>query len=192
MIDKLALVIDRALYFLFFRRKYRSEFANYGNNVRWGRDFRRFIIPSSVRISCREKIRIGNDCQIDEDVYLQCHYAGDGISLGSGCRINAGAHILSYSKIEIGSHVLIAPRVMISSGNHGFHSLSVPIMHQPHEKSGEIAIGDGCWIAQDAKVLGSTSIGRNCVIGAGSVVKGNFEIGSVIVGVPGKCIQKIV
>ena len=38
---------------------------------------------------------------------------------------------------------------------------------------GEIEIGDNTWVGAGTIILLGTRIGRNCVIGAGSVVKGD-------------------
>lgn len=186
---KLLLILDRLAYWLFFRGHYRRQFAHYGNNVRWGRNSRRLVIPSSVRISCPQKIEIGDNCQIDEGVYLQCHHDGDGISIGDGARINAHTHVLAYSKVSIGSHVLIAPFSLVASGDHGHGRADVPIMHQPYERSGEISIRDGVWIGQGVKVLGGAQIGRNSVVAAGAVVKGKFGDHALLAGVPARCIR---
>lgn len=189
---KALLLFDRLAFYIFYRRSYKKIFAHYGNNVRWGRDFRRFVIPRSVRISCPEKVRIEDNCQFDDGVYLQCHYDGDGIHIGRGTRINAHAHLLSYSRISLGSNVLVAPFTLIASGDHGHESDDMPIMFQAHKRSGEIVVDDGAWIAQGAKVLGGSRIGRNSVVAAGAVVRGQFEEGSLLAGVPARCVRTIV
>jgi acetyltransferase-like isoleucine patch superfamily enzyme len=186
---KLLLIFDRLAFWLFYHRHYRRRFAHYGRNVRWGRDFRRRVIPASVRISCPEKIAIGDDCQIDDGVYLQCHQAGEGISIGAGSRINAHTHILAYSKVAIGSRVLIAPFSLLASGDHGHARADMPVMHQPYERSGEIEIQAGAWIGQGAKILGGAQVGRNSVVAAGAVVKGKFGDHALLVGVPARCVR---
>lgn len=188
---KFVLVFDRLAFLLFFKWYYQRIFSQYGQNIRWGRDFRHRLIPSSVRISCPGKIQIGDNCQFDEGVYLQCHNLGEGIVIAAGTRINAHTHILSYSKITIGSQVLIAPFSLLASGDHGCKRTDISIMQQPHEMSGEITIGAGSWIAQGAKILGGSHIGCNSVVAAGSVVKGVFQDYSVIAGVPGRCVRLI-
>jgi acetyltransferase-like isoleucine patch superfamily enzyme len=191
-LTRLPLILDRLVFLIFTRRHYRERFAQYGEDVRWGKHSLSRCIPASVRISCPDKIRIGNGCQIDEGVYLQCHEEGDGIVIGDGTRINAHVHVLAYSQVVVGSHVLIAPFTLIASGDHGHGQRGIPIMHQRYEKSGEITIGDGTWIGQGAKILGGAHIGRYSVVGAGAVVKGSFDDGSIIAGVPAKCVRSIV
>jgi len=188
---KLLLILDRVAFWLFFRWRYRRMFAAYGNDVRWGKHFRRRTIPSTVRISCPERIQIGDACRIDEGVYLQCHHEGDGISLGTGTRINAHAHLLAYSRIELGAHVLVAPFALLASGDHGHAQRDVPIMQQPYQRSGPILVGAGSWIGQGAKLLGNARVGRNSVVAAGAVVKAAFEDHSILAGVPARCVRTI-
>lgn len=188
---RVLLLLDRLAFAFFFQWYYKKTFASYGKNIRWGKHFRRRTIPFSVRISCPEKIRIGDNCQFDEGVYLQCHLDGEGIIIGNGTRINAHTHILSYSKIVIGSKVLFAPFSLVASGDHGHRKIDTPIMDQPYEKSGEIVVGDGAWIGQGVKILGSSRIGENSVVAAGAVVKGTFNSHSIIAGVPARCVRSI-
>lgn len=180
MYRKLIIICDRIMFWLFYKRYYRKIFGFYGNDIFWGRDFYRKIIPSSVRISRPDKIYIGHNCKLDDSIYLQCHDDGDGIVIGNGTRINAHTHILSFSKITIGDQVLIAPFSLISSGNHGYKHQGIPIMNQPHCKSGAIHINNGVWVAHGAKILGNTNIGCNSVVAAGALVKGNFADNHII------------
>lgn len=42
------------------------------------------------------------------------------------------------------------------------------------------AIGEGTWVAPSASVIGNVSIGKNCHIGFGAVIRGDF--GPIIIG----------
>lgn len=52
-----------------------------------------------------------------------------------------------------------------------------------------IVIGDNTFIGMNAIILKGTAIGRNCIVGAGSVVHGTFPDGVVIAGNPAKIIK---
>lgn len=41
-------------------------------------------------------------------------------------------------------------------------------------------IGDGSWIAPNASVIGDVQVGRDCYIGFGAVIRGDF--GSIVIG----------
>lgn len=48
-------------------------------------------------------------------------------------------------------------------------------------KTAPIVIGKDCWIGANTVILRGTTIGDNCVVGAGSIIKGNYPAESVIV-----------
>lgn len=182
LMELMSILCDRILYILILQFYYRARFAYYGSNIRWGKHGSRRTIPRSVRISCPEKIILGDDVQIDEFVFLQCDQNGEGINIARGTRINSHVHILSGAKITIEEKVLIAPFSLISSNNHRFQA-DVPIMDQGMQPSGEILIGSGSWIGQNAKVLGGVNLGRNTVVGAGAIVtKGHYPNHSILIG----------
>ena len=54
-----------------------------------------------------------------------------------------------------------------------------------------ITIEDDCWIAANVVVCGGVTIGRGCVIGAGSVVTRDIPAGSLAAGNPCRVIRPI-
>ncbi len=51
-------------------------------------------------------------------------------------------------------------------------------------------IGNNCYIATGAKILGNVTIGDNCQIGAGAVVLKDAPANSVLVGMPARIIKQ--
>ena len=56
-------------------------------------------------------------------------------------------------------------------------------------QNGKVRIGSGSWIGENACILG-VIIGKQCVIGANSVVTKDIPDYSVAVGIPAKVIKK--
>ncbi|MCY1462204.1 Serine acetyltransferase [compost metagenome] len=50
-------------------------------------------------------------------------------------------------------------------------------------------IGDDCYIASGAKILGPITIGNNVVIGANAVVLKDIPDGCIVVGIPARIIK---
>lgn len=183
---KLRKLIDRIVFYLYYKNQYQKMFKSYGRNIKWGRDANFLIIPNSIRISCPNLISIGNDVQIDEGVYLQSHRDGGGIHIGDGSRINSHTHIQAYSKVTISNKVLIAPFSLVNSGKHG-DGESCPIMDQKYIEAGEIIINSGCWLGHSVKVLGGSEVARNTTVAAGAIVNKKFlKENSTLVGVPAR------
>jgi tetrahydrodipicolinate N-succinyltransferase len=53
-----------------------------------------------------------------------------------------------------------------------------------------IAVGDDTFIGQSALVLPGTTIGRGCLIGAGSVVRGVIPENAVVIGNPARVVGR--
>jgi acetyltransferase-like isoleucine patch superfamily enzyme len=105
------------------------------------------------------------------------------IDIGSGTQVGNYAHIICSRKVEIGSRVLIADRVYIADNLHEYEDVERPVMDQPLRQIGNVSIGAGSWIGENVCILGCT-IGKNCVIGANSVVTKDIPDYCVAFGCP--------
>lgn len=105
-------------------------------------------------------------------------YRSLGVSIGMNTLIGGGTWIdcvYVKGKVKIGNNVLV-------SGH------SILIAHDPW-KSGEIVIEDGAWIGVSSTIIFPVRIGRNAIIGAGSVVTRDIPENAVAVGVPARVIK---
>ncbi len=94
------------------------------------------------------------------------------------------------STIKIGKKVSISHNVYIYTAN---KVASQDFSKQKLEKtSGDVSIGDYCWIGAFAFIKEGISIGNNAVIGAHSVVTKDVESYSIVAGNPAKIIKKII
>jgi acetyltransferase-like isoleucine patch superfamily enzyme len=101
------------------------------------------------------------------------------VSIGTNTLIGGGTWIdcvYARRKVKIGSNVLL-------SGH------SILIAHDPW-KSGEIVIEDGAWIGVSCTIIFPVRIGRNAIVGAGSVVTRDIPRDTVAVGVPARVIKR--
>ena len=51
-------------------------------------------------------------------------------------------------------------------------------------------IGENCFIGYGVAIQAGTKLGKQCIVGANAVVRGDFPDYSVIAGVPAKIIRK--
>jgi acetyltransferase-like isoleucine patch superfamily enzyme len=104
------------------------------------------------------------------------------------------------SLITIGDDVVISSDVRILTHDFsvaridkalGVHPGGVINPNEERSKVARISIGDNSFIGAFAMLMPGTVIGRDCVIGAGSVVRGNIPDGSIVIGNPGQVIRNI-
>jgi acetyltransferase-like isoleucine patch superfamily enzyme len=113
---------------------------------------------------------------------------GLGAKIGENCRLFS---IEVYSEpllLEIGEHVVVSDAVRFITHDGGvwiFWSDNPEI-----DNYGKIQIGDNTFIGMNAIILPNTTIGNNCVIGAGSVVRGRIPDNSIVMGNPAQVVMK--
>jgi acetyltransferase-like isoleucine patch superfamily enzyme len=106
------------------------------------------------------------------------------IEIGRENQIGRFAFISCTNTVTLEDNVLLSERVFIGDNNHGFSHPDIPIMQQPNKRGSPVVIGKGSWIGVGAAILAGTQIGRNCVIGANSVCRGETYPSHSVVGPP--------
>ena len=110
------------------------------------------------------------------------------LRIGDRCVIGRGSHIVAHADITIGDDVWTGPYIYITDQNHGYQDPDVPIGRQWPVNS-PVSIGTGSWLGAGAIVLPGARIGRNVVVAAGSVVRGEIPDYSVVAGVPARVVR---
>ena len=130
------------------------------------------------------------------DIDFHCEY-GKHIFIGDKVIINMNCTFVDNNRIDIGSNVLIASNVQIYTATHStnVHERMVENWSEGQEICRTYAlpvrIEDGAWIGGGAIILPGVTIGRNSVIGAGSVVTRSIPDNCVAVGNPCRVIKRI-
>lgn len=138
--------------------------------------------------------KIGENVHLDIDFH--CEY-GKHIFVGNQVVINMNCTFVDNNIIEIGNNVLIASNVQLYTATHST-KVHERIMNDEEIKTGicktyalPIKICDGAWIGGGSIVLLGVTIGKNSVIGAGSVVTRSIPDNCVAVGNPCRVIKYI-
>ena len=105
--------------------------------------------------------------------------------IGEGSYLNSGCVLYSGNGIKIGSNVLVAANCTLAPVNHAFRDRDRLIREQGFAPSrGGIVIEDDVWIGANSVLLDGAMIRRGCVVGAGSLVRGELPAYSICRGVP--------
>ncbi len=143
-----------------------------------------------------EWIHLGSCCIIAEQVTLTAGMM-PGLDLGlepvlvlgDGVVLGRGSHVIADSRISIGSDTFCGPGVYITSTNHSYDDPDEPVGRQ-WPRSAPVEIGPGCWLGTGAVILPGARLGRNVVVAAGSVVRGEVPDHAVVAGAPARIVRR--
>lgn len=129
--------------------------------------------------------RSGENLNITPPFY--CDY-GSNIEVGDNFYTNFNCTITDVARVTIGDNVMLGPNVTICTAGH-------PVHPEPRNSGVEygisISIGDNCWIGGNVFVNPGVHIGRNVVIGSGSVVTKDIPDNVIAAGVPCRILREI-
>ena len=122
---------------------------------------------------------VGKNVRICSSAKIQ----GNGqVIIGDDIWIGSQTLLMSTSKIQLGSHIDIAPQVSILTGTHELNCASGRAAGRGI--SLDIQIGDGVWLGACSKILPGVTIGNSTMVAAGSVVTRDQPSHSLVAGVP--------
>lgn len=111
------------------------------------------------------------------------------LRIGEHCLIGRGSHLVAHRSVVIGDDVITGPHCYVTDQNHVYADPDTPIGRQwPTEDA--VEIGPGSWLGTGAIILPGTRLGRNTVVGAGAVVRGEFPDHAVLAGIPATVVRR--
>jgi acetyltransferase-like isoleucine patch superfamily enzyme len=139
-------------------------------------------IEDSVRGS---RIVVGAGSVIDSFVKIKPTGGSGDLVIGARSVVNSGCVLYTGNGIRIGDHVAIAANCTFAPVNHAFRDRSRLIAEQGFLPSrGGIVIEDDVWIGANCVLLDGAVLRRGCVVGAGSLVRGEVAAYTVNAGNP--------
>jgi len=142
-------------------------------------------VRATVRAQRGATIEIGRGCEIHP--YAMILSYGGSIRIGDLVSVNPFTIIYGIGDVTIGSGVRIATSVTVIPANHVAHRDGTPLVESGVTKLG-IVIEDNVWVGAGARILDGVTIGRDAVIGAGSVVTRSVPPGARVAGVPARAL----
>ncbi|MCX2449872.1 acyltransferase [Pedobacter sp. PLR] len=91
--------------------------------------------------------------------------------------------------VTIGNEVMLAQNIVISALNHGYEDVEISPRRQK-ESCKQITIEDDVWVGSNSVITAGVTLGKHCIIGAGSIVTKDVPPFSVAVGNPAKVIKQ--
>ena len=149
----------------------RTHTVIYAGNV-IGDDFQ-----TGHAVMIRELNQIGNNVSIGTHSVVEHH-----VKMGNGVRIHSQAFIPEYCVLEDG--VWIGPNAVLTNVYH-------PLCPKAKECLKGSVLRKNAKIGANATILPDTTIGRNALVGAGSIVVDDVPDDKVVAGVPARIIKGI-
>ncbi|MBO0320976.1 acetyltransferase [Muricauda sp. CAU 1633] len=185
ILDVFRLSRDVLITKLFYGRKVRKirqpayflskDLIFFGEKFTAGPNLRIEVLPQNrfkgkiVNQQCTPKVVFGKNVKLNNNVHIGCAYG-----------------------ITFGNNVLVGSNVLITDHNHGNYDDAKSILQHPDERDihgKAIKIDDDVWLGENVCVLPGTILGKGTVVGAMSMVKGEFPPYSVIAGSPARILK---
>lgn len=128
---------------------------------------------------------VGKNCYIEPPLHANW---GRNTHLGDNVYANFNLTLVDDTDIYIGDSVMIGPNVIIDTGT---HPINPELRRKQAQYNISVVIEENVWIGGGAIILPGVRIGKNSVIGAGSVVTKDIPENVVAVGNPCKVMREI-
>ena len=154
--------------------------------------FKELLLPSYIgkpmlltgksRMTMKSWVRIYPGARID--AYYGAIEIQENVSIGQNLHLISGD-----GKLIIGKNTTISSNVFITNVDHEYRELGKSVLEQPTIYQPTM-IGEECFIGYGVVIQAGTTLGKHCIVGSNSVVRGDFPDNCVIAGVPAKIIRK--
>ena len=108
--------------------------------------------------------------------------------IGDHCSVNPFTIVYGHGGVRIGDDVRIAAHTVIIPAIHNV--VAGEHLHRSGTSARGIEIDDHVWVGCGVRILDGVRIGRNAVIGAGSVVTKSVPAHATVAGVPARLIEQ--
>lgn len=143
--------------------------------------------PQQIAIGAHSLILPGTWLSVESQAWDR---PAPALSIGDRVGIRPYCMISAADRVVIEDDVIIAAFSSVIDSDHTFALGRPNVMHNPLATA-PIRIGRGTWIAERVAVLRGADIGRCCIIGANSVVKGTIPDYSIAVGAPARVVGEV-
>lgn len=161
------------------QRVYQDKLWDF-NHLRPSQDAEKTQYMKEVFAECGE----GNYIELP----LHANWGGHHAHFGSRIYANYNLTLVDDGHIYVGDQVLFGPNVVIATAN---HPLEPTLRAKGYQYNKDVHIGENVWIGANAVIVPGVTIGRNTIIGAGSVVTKDIPENVIAAGNPCRVLRAV-
>ena len=128
----------------------------------------------------------GEGCYIE--LPFHANFGGHHVHFGSYVYANSNLTMVDDGHVYVGDRVMMGPNVTISTAA---HPIDPDLRRRNLQYNKDVHIGENSWIGANVCIMPGVTIGRNTVIGAGSIVTRDIPDNVVALGVPCKVVREV-
>ncbi|WNM18754.1 acyltransferase [Flavobacterium capsici] len=150
------------------------------------------LLKGNGKISFGKNVQIGvidSPNYYSHYTYLEARNNESEINIGNNVSINNAFSAVAFSKITIEDNVLIGVNCSIID-NDG-HSLQPDKRNDDQPKTASVTIEENVFLGDNVTILKGVTIGKNSVIGNGSIVTKSIPDNSIAAGNPARVIRNL-
>lgn len=129
---------------------------------------------------------IGENCYIEPPFHA--NFGGRHCHFGNSVYANFNLTLVDDTHIFVGDYTMFGPGVIVATAG---HPILPELRQKGYQYNAPVHIGKNCWIGAGSVILPGVSIGDNTVIGAGSIVTKDVPSGVVAVGDPCRVLREV-
>lgn len=160
------------------------------HSLQYGSFGRMSYIGPETFISNKRNVYIGNRVRIYPGIRIELSSADAKLTIEDNVSIGQNVHLSSHKDhLIISKNTTISGNVLITNVDHQYEVLGQHILDQDLNTKKTI-IGENCFIGFGAVIQAGTILGKQCIVGANSQVKGEFPDYCVIAGNPARIVKR--
>lgn len=148
------------------------------------------VVSKKIKVVGWNRLNIGNYTVVCDDSWFILNHGHSIISIGSHVCVATRNFFTAGSRISIGDFTLTAPGCAFLGAHHDYSDPWLPQIAAPVTRDGVIEIGVNCAIGAGALILANSRVSHGSIVGAGSVVRGEFPPFSLVIGNPASVIKR--
>ena len=162
----------------------RPQFESLGRGCTFMKPWYVEVFGGPIRLGDYATVIATADARVRLTVWTPMGQEGS-IIMGNYCLICPGVRISAGKEIAIGDSCMLANGVFITDSDwHGVYDRSLPV-----GKSVPVSIENNVWVGDSALICKGVKIGRNSIVGAGSVVVRDIPENAIAAGNPATVIK---